>query len=187
MSKFSVPRHLAQVDRETGEIIEGVFAIMPVRRKNGFSEGWFAMSNVALAQVLTLTTSRELQLRDLEVLFAMLEVLELENFIRVSQKHLGDRLNMLRPNVSRSIRTLIRHGIILEGPKIGTASTYRLNPRFGWKGSAKQHHEALREQMRAPRLAPVIKLPVVQEPERDPLTVDMFRGKADAEEPRAGA
>ena len=136
---FSAPRNLAQVDRDTGEIVEGVFAIMPVRKRNGFSEGWFAMSNEALAQILTLTTNRQLQLRDLEVLFAMLEVLELENFLRVSQKSLAERLGMLQPHVSRSIGVLLKHGILLAGPKIGTSSTYRLNPRFGWKGSGKAH------------------------------------------------
>lgn len=177
---FSAPRNLAQIDRDTGEIVEGVFAIMPVRKRNGFSEGWFAMSNEALAQVLTLTTNRQLQLRDLEVLFAMLEVLELENFLRISQKNLAERLGMLQPHVSRSIGVLLKHGILLAGPKIGTSSTYRLNPRFGWKGSGKAHHEALREQMRRPALAPVVPLPI--EPARDPATVDMFTGKADIEE-----
>ena len=155
MAKFNTSPKVRPVNTETGEIMEGVFAFLPVRRKNAFNEGWFAMSNDAIRQILTLTMERELTLRDLQVLYAMLEVLELENFIRISQKHLAERLDMMQPNVSRSIATLIRNGIVLQGPKIGSSSTYRLNPHFGWKGSGKQHHAALREQMKAPRLAPV--------------------------------
>lgn len=140
------------------------------------------MSNDAIRQILTLTVERALTLRDLQVLYAMLEALELENFIRISQKHLADRLEMRQPHVSRSVATLIRNGIILQGPKIGSSSTYRLNPNFGWKGSGKSHHVALRDQMKSSRLAPVVKLtPKDDEPLRDPRTVDFINGKADAE------
>ena len=37
----------------------------------------------------------------------------------------------------RSIKRLIALGVILEGPKIGISRSYRLNPEFGWKGSAR--------------------------------------------------
>lgn len=176
MAKIMPPRRLRQIDEETGEIIEGVVALIPVRRKNGFREGWFAMSNNATAQILTLTMNRELTLRDLQVLYAMLEVLETENFIRVSQRHLAERLDMRQPHVSRSIAVLLKHEIILLGPKIGSSSTYRLNPRFGWKGTAQAHQLALRDRMKQSNIRGI-----VAAPERDPLTVDMFTGAADAE------
>ena len=46
---------------------------------------------------------------------------------------------MHRQHVQRSIKQLIQLGIILEGVKIGISRSYRLNPSFGWKGSAKGH------------------------------------------------
>ena len=33
----------------------------------------------------------------------------------------------------------------LEGPKIGVSRSYRLNPNYGWKGSGKNHKQALKE------------------------------------------
>lgn len=172
-------RHIRQIDISTGEIIEGVYAITPVRRKNGFQQGgWFAMSQEAIAKVLDLTIQQKVTLRDLQTLYALLEVLDIENWIRVSQKHLAERLNMLQPNVSRSIRVLIELGIILIGPKVGTSRTYRLAPSFGWKGGARQHNDALkdmRNRMDRAGIKGVIDA-------RDPQTVDMFTGKADIEE-----
>ena len=46
---------------------------------------------------------------------------------------------MHRQHVQRSIKRLIQLGIILGGVKIGISRSYRLNPSFGWKGSAKGH------------------------------------------------
>ena len=56
---------------------------------------------------------------------------------------------MNRHNVNRSIKKLIELGVILEGVKIGISRSYRLNPNFGWKGSAKGHREALHEHLKA--------------------------------------
>ena len=56
---------------------------------------------------------------------------------------------MNRHNVNRSIKKLIELGVILEGVKIGISRSYgKLNPNFGWKGSAKGHREALHEHLK---------------------------------------
>ena len=55
---------------------------------------------------------------------------------------------MHRQHVQRSIKRLIQLGIILEGVKIGISRSYRLNPSFGWKGSAMGHREALHEHLK---------------------------------------
>ncbi|MES7356232.1 hypothetical protein U6S89_12165, partial [Cutibacterium acnes] len=47
-------------------------------------------------------------------------------------------------------------GVLLEGPKIGIHRSYRLNPRFGWKGSAQGHRKAMQERMKASRIERVI-------------------------------
>lgn len=164
-----------------GEVVEGMVAVLMPKRKNAFREGWFAMSNNAVAQLLTLTMEGKLQLRDLQTLYAMLEYLELENWIRVAQGDIGKRLNMAQPNVSRSVKVLMSHGIILQGPKIGTSRTYRLNPAFGWKGGAQQHQEAMKERMKAANIRGVVTAEMPAPPSRDPRTIDFINGKADAE------
>ena len=68
-----------------GEIIEGVYAVIPARRKNGFSKGWYAMGTEPTGELIDLMITRKLQARDLMTLLAMLEALDLENFIQVSQ------------------------------------------------------------------------------------------------------
>ena len=55
---------------------------------------------------------------------------------------------MHRQHVQRSIKRLIQLGIILEGVKIGISRSYRLNPSFIGKASAKGHREALHEHLK---------------------------------------
>ena len=68
----------------------------------------------------------------------LLSVLDYENLIQVSQADVQGSWICI-DNVQRSIKRLIQLGIILEGVKIGISRSYRLNPSFGWKGSAKGH------------------------------------------------
>ena len=77
----------------------------------------------------------------------MLARLDYENLIQVNQAEVSEQVGMNRHNVNRSIKKLIELGVILEGVKIGI-SRYRLNPNFGWKGSAKGHREALHEHLK---------------------------------------
>lgn len=168
-----------------GEVLDGLVAVLMPKRKNGFQQGgWFAMSSDAIAQLLTFTMNRKLTLRDLQTLYAMLEYLELENWIRISQTDIASRLHMAQPHVSRSVKTLLSLGIILIGPKIGTSRTYRLSPDFGWKGGAVQHVKAqMAERMKAANIKGVVTplTPPAVKPERDPATVDFLTGKADQE------
>ena len=66
----------------------------------------------------------------------------------VNQAEVSEQVGMNRHNVNRSIKKLIELGVILEGVKIGISRSYRLNPNFGWKGSAKGHREALHEHLK---------------------------------------
>ena len=75
----------------------------------------------------------------MKVMWAMLARLDYENLIQVSQAEVAQELGMNRHNVNRSIKKLIELGVVLEGVRIGISLSYRLNPNFGWKGSAKGH------------------------------------------------
>ena len=85
---------------------------------------------------------------DMKVMWAMLARLDYENLIQVNQAEVSEQVGMNRHNVNRSIKKLIELGVILEGVKIGISRSYRLNPNFGWKGSAKGHREALHEHLK---------------------------------------
>ena len=81
----------------------------------------------------------------MKVMWAMLARLDYENLIQVNQAEVSEQVGM---NRNRSIKKLIELGVILEGVKIGISRSYRLNPNFGWKGSAKGHREALHEHLK---------------------------------------
>ena len=134
-------KRLQQIDSETGEIIDGFVAYVVPKRKNGFGQGWLAMAQNG-AEILA---QSNLSGNDFKVLMKLLSVLDYENLIQVSQADVARELNMHRQHVQRSIKLLIDFGIVLEGVRIGISRSYRLNPNFGWKGSAKGHREALHE------------------------------------------
>lgn len=136
--------NLTQVDKESGEIVEGFVAVLQPKRKNGF-ERWIAMSQQAFETIAMSSFSGETY----RVLFQLLAVLDYENLIRVSSKELAETLGMKVPNISRATKKLVEAGVLLPGPKVGHCGTYRLNPSYGWKGSAKNHNEALKDRLKA--------------------------------------
>lgn len=140
-------KRLQQIDSETGEIIDGFVAYVVPKRKNGFGQGWLAMAQNG-AEILA---QSNLSGNDFKVLMKLLSVLDYENLIQVSQAEIARELNMHRQHVQRSIKRLLDLGILLEGVKIGISRSYRLNPNFGWKGSAKGHREALTDHLKLVR------------------------------------
>lgn len=140
-------KRLQQIDSETGEIIDGFVAYVVPKRKNGFGQGWLAMAQNG-AEILA---QSNLSGNDFKVLMKLLSVLDYENLIQVSQAEIARELNMHRQHVQRSIKRLLDLGIVLEGVKIGISRSYRLNPNFGWKGSAKGHIEALTDHLKLVR------------------------------------
>ncbi len=136
---------LETIDVDTGEVVAYSLVAVPKKLHNAFSGGWLAMAQDAMIRM-----AKEIKsLDDFRVLHALLGRLDFENLIQVPQVEIANQLDMKRPNVSRSIKRLLGLGILLQGPKIGTSRTYRLNPNYGWKGSSKNHHKALRIQERA--------------------------------------
>ncbi len=93
------------------------------------------------------------------VLFAVLSVVDFENWIQFNQAEMADRIGMQRQNFGRAMRKLEAIELLQRGPKVGRSMTYRLNPNFGWKGSAKNHRKAidhsLKERMKASNMSVV--------------------------------
>lgn len=128
------------VDSKTGEI-ENEYILVATKRRNGFQDGgWLAMSQTALDAIAEID-----RLEDMKVLMKLLAKLDFDNYIQISQIDIATALSMDKSQVSRAVKRLIDRGIILKGPKIGRSNTYRLNPHYGWKGSAKGHQRALQE------------------------------------------
>ena len=137
-------RHMQQIDQQTGEVVEGFVAYVVPKRKNGFQKGWMAMAQDAMMML----AQSNLTGNDMKVMWAMLARLDYENLIQVNQAEVAEEIGMNRHHVNRSIKKLIELGVVLEGVKIGISRSYRLNPNFGWKGSAKGHREALHEHLK---------------------------------------
>lgn len=156
---------LGQVDLSTGEILEdATLAVFFPKRRNGFHTGWVAMAQDPLMKLA------QADLGDVarRVLFALLAKLDFENWVSISHAQLGRDLNIKRPNISRAVARLIDEGVLLVGPRVGVRGTYRLNPQYGWKGSARGHQEALQARMRAAGMS------LVGEPPLDDRTGDLF-------------
>jgi hypothetical protein len=135
-----------QVDLSTGEMLEGAqLALMFPKRRNGFREGWLAMAQGPLKALAKADLGDEAR----RVLFAVLAELDFENWININQAELGREIGLHRQHFGRGLKKLIAEGVVIEGPKVGRNGTYRLNPQFGWRGSAKGHVDALQERMKA--------------------------------------
>jgi len=136
-------RKLRQYDPETGEQFDGFVAYIAPKRKNGFGNRWMAMGQDAIKM---LALSKELVGDDLRVFLLLLGKVDFENLLVVNQAEIAREMGMYRQHVQRSIKRLIRLGVLLEGPRIGVNRSYRFNPQFGWKGTAQNHVTALKEE-----------------------------------------
>lgn len=134
-------RRLGQIDLRTGEVLEGVVAYVAPRKVNGFGKDWMAMSQAALRELAR--QGKTLGLDGYRVLFSLLARLDFENLLLLSQAEIARELEMDRAHVQRAIKKLVSIEAIIQGPRVGIHRSYRLNPEFGWKGSAKNHVRAL--------------------------------------------
>ena len=142
-----------QVDLSTGQMLEGAqLALMFPKRRNGFQEGWLAMAQGPLKALAKADLGDEAR----RVLFAVLAELDFENWININQSQLATEIGLERQNFGRGLKRLIAEEVVLEGPKVGRNGTYRLNPQFGWRGSAKGHVDALQERMKARGMSVVV-------------------------------
>lgn len=165
-------KRFEQIDTSTGEVTGSFVAVIKPKRNNAFYGGWFAMSQQAIAAL----REHGLTGKDYEVLMLLLSQLDFENLIQVSQAQVAEELGMRKQHVHRTMVKLVEIGVLREGPKVGRSKTYRLDPNLGWKGTAKNHHSAIKERMKANGMTVVDSTP-----ERDPNTVDFVNGKTDKE------
>ncbi len=84
---------------------------------------------------------------DYAVLLILLSRIEYENWIRVSQKTMAEKLNMTRPQVSTAIKKLVEKNILIkeQDPSDEGRMLYRFNPSIGWRGDTQQWFEITTE------------------------------------------
>lgn len=115
-------------NEETGEIEQ--YILTPAKKKKIPKGDWVLMFQEGLAHVAKLDLKGE----TLRVYMVLLSKLDYENWLRIRQKDIADDLGMRPPHVSRAIKELVDHGVVVKGPKVANSNTYRLDPSFGFKG-----------------------------------------------------
>lgn len=179
-------RRLGQVDKDTGEVLDdGFIAYVVPKRKNGFEGRWLAMSQDAMLWLSRVAmgdlAKSGMGVGEFQVLMCLLGHVDYENHILTPQSEMAERLGMDRSNFNRAVKRLVERGVIEKGPKIGRMVSLRLNPEYGWKGTARNHVIAL-DQERKKRMANAGIKGVIEggqqgpqeAPERDPDTLGMF-------------
>jgi predicted transcriptional regulator len=127
---------MGMVDLDTGEVFEeGVNVLVGKRSKTPYAPGKWFMANQEGWH--TLAKDTELTLRSRRVLDFLFGRLDFENWILVSQAEIAEELELDKANVCRAIKQLVDKGILFRGPKTGRSVTFRLNPRYGYKGDRK--------------------------------------------------
>jgi hypothetical protein len=100
------------------------------KRQNYLGVNWVAFYQTALEWLAT----QNLPNQEYRVLMYLMSKLDFENYLRITQVSIADALNIKQSNVSKAIKGLLDRDILITGPQVGTAKTYRLNPRMAYKG-----------------------------------------------------
>lgn len=126
-------------DEETGEIQQ--YLLTPAKKKKVYKGDWVMMFQEGLTHVAKLNLKGE----TLRVYMILLAKLDYENWLRVRQQDIADELNIKKQAVSRAIKELFEHGILVKGPKVGASNTYRLDPSFAFRGRDKNLEQVRKE------------------------------------------
>ncbi|PGT48543.1 hypothetical protein COD14_31380 [Bacillus cereus] len=83
---------------------------------------------------LTYVTELNLTGATLRIYIILLSKLDYINWLTIRQKDIAEKLLLKREEVSRAIKELCIHGILVKNSRIGISTTYRLNPSFTFRG-----------------------------------------------------
>lgn len=89
---------------------------------------------VMIFQDVLKKASKELTSEELRILAYLMSVCDFENWIHLSQKEIGDEIEIQVPHISRAIGGLSKKGYV-EIIKKNRSNYYRINPQVAWKGS----------------------------------------------------
>lgn len=119
-------------DPDTGEYEDDGAVLVVSRRKAALPyERCFIMNQ---DEMLKTMAGANLGSEAYRVFFALCSKLDFENLIAVSQTELAQQINMTKQNFYRGVKRLVSEGVLEDGPTLSGRRTFRLNPRYGWKG-----------------------------------------------------
>ena len=98
-------------------------------------------ARVFLSEINALGKDRNLSNTDLRVLMSIIGHLDYGNIVNISQKDLGQELNIKQPNIAKSIKQLINQGYLQVVDTIGRQNIYMLNPNVAFKARAKNFRQ----------------------------------------------
>lgn len=107
-----------------------VKAFIVHKKQNHLGVNWVACYQTALEWLAKQSLPQE----QYRVMIYLMSQLDFENFLKITQNTIAKELGMKQANVSRALKGLMEKDVIITGPKVGAAKTYRLNPRMAYKG-----------------------------------------------------
>jgi CRP-like cAMP-binding protein len=78
---------------------------------------------------------------DLRVFLYLTSCLNFEAYLPVPQLEIAEALGRRKEHISRSMAQLKAREVVFSGPKVGRASTWRLNPNYGKQQSAERRRK----------------------------------------------
>lgn len=118
---------------------------------------------------MNIAADKRLNLTDHRVLAVLNAKLDFENWIRISQQEIADFLAVKRPNISVSMKKLVKMSIVVPGPPVKNVKTFRLNPAVAWKGSMQQAATERRKALRLVKGGKSDMPAIVSDPDQLPL------------------
>lgn len=118
------------VNQKTGEKKDGYFVYIAYPKPKIIGNRWIMTFQDSLEII---ATDKDMTGQTLKVMLLLMGSLEFENYITIKQVAIAKKLEMDKSVVSKAMRLLVDKGIILK-IKDGTATGYKLNPHYGWKG-----------------------------------------------------
>ena len=106
-------KHVEQIDRETGEVMQGCMVYIPYRPR--LTERWFMAFQDSFEEI---AKDPEMTGETYKVLMYLYSKLDFENFIQQSQMDIAEGLGIQKQRVSRAMKVLTSKQIVLEGQKL---------------------------------------------------------------------
>ena len=88
-------------------------------------------------EMVSLAIDRELNGTDLRVLLTIIGNLGYENILTLTQREIGEQINIKQVEVAKSIKKLVKKGYLQVITKISRQNIYMFNPSIAFKSRAK--------------------------------------------------
>ena len=86
-----------------------------------------------------LAKDRNLNSTDMRVLIYIAGIIEYENILDISQAELAKQMEIVQPEISKSIKKLCELDYLRIIGKVGRQNIYKLSPHFAFKSRAKNY------------------------------------------------